>query len=162
MAHLPHNFNLGTLTWPNEIDFMRITAKFLGIQCTLAGHPWNSWDTTCNWQSCHHHMMIVGLCTHISHDFCACADLLTWLSNNKTAGKDAPNILVYSPVHKIPETEGLLVHQCSARLPEYDLTLWVVSVLMYNQEYHHSDAWKIFFCLLHHLPCGSSQLEVQV
>ena len=39
-------------------------------------------------------------------------------------------ILKYSPVVKIPESEGLLVWHCSARLREYGLTLWVVSIFL--------------------------------
>ena len=54
--------------------------------------------------------------------------------------------LKYSPVVKIPETEGLLVHQCSARLGEFGLTLWVVSILMYDQEFHHR---IVFFFVSH-------------
>ena len=53
-------------------------------------------------------------------------------------------ILKYSPVVKIPESEGLLVWHCSARLREYGLTLWVVSILIYDQEFHHK---KLYFSL---------------
>ena len=81
-------------------------------------------------------------------DFCTCADLLSQpmhaLSNIKMAGQDIVKTLEYSPVVKIPESEGLLVQQCSARLGEYGLTLWVVSILMYDQEFHHK---KLFFPL---------------
>ena len=52
-------------------------------------------------------------------DFCAHADLLNQpscaLSTIKMAGLDIIKTLKYSPVVKIPETEGLLVCQCSAR-----------------------------------------------
>ena len=52
--------------------------------------------------------------------------------------------LKYSPVVKIPETKGLLVRQFSARLGKFGLTLWAVSILMYDQEFHHK---KLFFSL---------------
>ena len=52
------------------------------------------------------------------------------------AGQDIKT-LKYSQVVKIPESEGLLVCHCSARLGEFGLTLWVVSILMYNQEFHN-------------------------
>ena len=43
----------------------------------------------------------------------------------------------YSQVVKIPKSEGMLVCQCSVRLRELGLTLWVVSILMYDQEFHN-------------------------
>ena len=52
--------------------------------------------------------------------------------------------LEYSQVVKIPESEGLLVDHCSARLGEFRLTLWVVSILMYDQGFHNK---KWFFSL---------------
>ena len=71
-------------------------------------------------------------------------------------GKDAPKVMEYSLVTKIPESEGLLVRQCTSHLGKFGLTIWVVSILMCEQELHH------FLCLLGHMPCGSSQLRVQV
>ena len=59
------------------------------------------------------------------------------LSKKKMAGKDIVSKLEYSPVTKIRESKALLVRQCSSHLGEYDLTLWVVSILMYTQELHH-------------------------
>ena len=60
-------------------------------------------------------------------------------------GQDV-KIVEYSPVVKIPDSEGLLVQQCSARLGEYRLTLWVVSILMYDQGFHHKYlSFSLFF-----------------
>ena len=58
------------------------------------------------------------------------------LSKKAMVGKDVVSKLEYSPVKKIRESEALLVRQCSSRLGEYSLTLWVVSILMYAQELH--------------------------
>ena len=80
-------------------------------------------------------------------DFCTHADLLNQpmlaLSNIKMARQDVKT-LKYSPVIKIPETEGLLVRHCSARLGECGLTSWVVGILMYDQEFHYKN---LFFSL---------------
>ena len=46
-------------------------------------------------------------------------------------------ILEYSQVVKTPKSEGMLVCQCSIRLRELGLTLLVVSILMYDQEFHN-------------------------
>ena len=59
------------------------------------------------------------------------------------AGQQDIKTLEYFQVVKIPESEGLLVHQCSARLGEFGLTLWVVSILMYDQEFHNKK--MVFF-----------------
>ena len=48
------------------------------------------------------------------------------------AGQQDVKTLEYSQVVKIRESEGMLVHQCSVRLRELGLTLWVVSILMYD------------------------------
>ena len=65
--------------------------------------------------------------------------VLTYLSNlhtlSKMAGKEQDHaVLQYSGVPKIREYEALLVHNCSKRLEEYGLTLWVVSIVLYIQE----------------------------
>ena len=71
------------------------------------------------------------------------------LSNIKMVGQDI-KILEYSPVVKIPESEGLLVCHCSASLAEYGLTLWVVSILMYDQEFYHKKlSFSLFFVSCH-------------
>ena len=62
--------------------------------------------------------------------------------------------LEYSQVVKIPESEGMLVRQCSVRLQELGLTLWVVSILMYDQEFHNKKMFLFFISLI---PCGSQQ-----
>ena len=105
-------------------------AKFLGVQAAIM-------QPSCE------------LCTLIAwmwHDFCAHVDLINQpmdaFFNIKMARQDIVKTLEYSPVIKIPETEGLLVCQCSARLGEFGLTLWVVSFLMYDLECHHK---KLFF-----------------
>ena len=63
------------------------------------------------------------------------------------AGQQDIKTLEYSQVVKIPESEGLLVRQCSVRLGEFGLTLWVVSILMYNQEFHNKK--MVFFFVSH-------------
>ena len=70
------------------------------------------------------------------------------------AGQQDIKTLEYSQVVKIPENEGLLVRQCSARLGEFGLTLWVVSILMYDQEFHNK---KMVFFFVSLMPCGSQQ-----
>ena len=87
------------------------------------------------------------------------AHVLTHLPNPralsiKMAGQQDIKTLEYSQVVKIPESKGLLVHQCSARLGEFELTLWVVSILMYDQEFHNKNM-VIFFVSL--MPRGSQQ-----
>ena len=73
------------------------------------------------------------------------AYLLTYLPNpctlskKKMAGKDIVSKMEYSTVTKVRESKALLVRQCSSHLGEYGLTLWVVSILMYAQELHHTD-----------------------
>ena len=57
--------------------------------------------------------------TYLANPTCA-------LSNIKMAGQDIVKTLEYSPVVKIPESEGLLVQHCLVRLGEYGLTIWVV------------------------------------
>ena len=61
------------------------------------------------------------------------------LSKTKMVGKDDVSKMEYSPVTKFRESEALSVRQCSACLGECGLTLWVVSILMYTQELHHTD-----------------------
>ena len=51
-----------------------------------------------------------------------------------SADKEQHAVLEYSPVPKIKESEALLVQNCSKRLDEYGLTLWVVSIALYIQE----------------------------
>ena len=51
-----------------------------------------------------------------------------------SADKEQHAVLEYSPVPKIKESEALLVWNCSKRLDEYGLTLWVVSIVLYVQE----------------------------
>ena len=87
-------------------------------------------------------------------DFCTHADLhsqpMSTLFNIKVAGQDVVKTLEYSPVVNIPESEGLLVQHCSATLGEYGLTLWVVSILMYDQEFHHKKlSFSVFFVSCH-------------
>ena len=75
-------------------------------------------------------------------DFSTCADLLTQpvcTLQEKMVGKDDICKMEYSPVAKISKSEALWVRQCSAHLGEYGLTFWVVSILMYAQELHHTD-----------------------
>ena len=67
------------------------------------------------------------------------AHVLTYLANlhafSKMAGKGEDcAVLKYSGVPKIRESKALLVHNCSKRLEEYGLTLWVVSIVLYIQE----------------------------
>ena len=126
-------------------------AKFLGVQHTqsimheIPGH------TAAVMQPSHVLCTLYSEIARMWHDFCAHADLLTQLmcalSTIKMAGLDIVKTLEYSPVVKIPETKGLLVRQCSARLGEFGLTLWVVSILMYDQEFHHKKCF--FLCLSH-------------
>ena len=85
------------------------------------------------------------------------AHVLTYLPNPralsiKMAGQQDIKTLEHSQVVEIPESEGLLVHQCSARLGEFGLTLWVVSILMYDQEFHNKQMVFFFVSLM---PCGS-------
>ena len=70
------------------------------------------------------------------------------------AGQQDVKTLEYSQVVKIPESEGMLVHQCSIRLRELGLTLWVVSILMYDQEFHNKKMFLFFVSLIPH---GSQQ-----
>ena len=70
------------------------------------------------------------------------------------AGQQDIKTLEYSQVVKIPESEGMLVHQCLVRLRELGLTLWVVSILMYNQEFHNKKMFLFFVSLI---PCDSQQ-----
>ena len=51
-----------------------------------------------------------------------------------SADKEQRAVLEYSPVPKIKESEALLVRNCSKRLDEYGLMLWVVSIVLYVQE----------------------------
>ena len=62
--------------------------------------------------------------------------------------------LEYSQVVKIPESEGMLVRHCFVRLRELGLTLWVVSILMYDQEFHNKKMFLFFVSLIPH---GSQQ-----
>ena len=81
-------------------------------------------------------------------DFCTHADLLT--QPTCTLQKT----LEYSQVVKIPESEGMLVCQCSVRVRELGLTLWVMSILMYDQEFHNKKMFLFFVSLIPH---GSQQ-----
>ena len=88
------------------------------------------------------------------------AHVLTYLSKPCTlskkamAGKDIVSKLEYSPVKKIRESKALLVRQCSSRLGEYGLTLWVVSILMNAQELHN-----FFLCLWYCVPATWSKYK---
>ena len=62
--------------------------------------------------------------------------------------------LEYSQVVKIPKSEGMLVCQCSVRLQELGLTFWMVSILMYDQEFHNKKMFLFFVSLIPH---GSQQ-----
>ena len=68
------------------------------------------------------------------------------LSKTKMAGKDDVNIMEYSTVTKIQKSEALLVRQCNSCL---SLTLWLVSILIYTQEFHHSDAFFVCYVSCH-------------
>ena len=81
--------------------------------------------------------------------------MLTYLPNPcalsiKMAGQQDVKTLDYSQVVKIPESEGMLVCQCSIRLWELGLTLWVVSILMYDQEFHNKKVFLFFVSLIPH------------
>ena len=137
-------------------------AEFLGLQhtqlitCKIPGH------TATIVQPSH------ALCTlyleiaWIWCDLCACADLLTQNPthmhppNIKMAGQDI-RTLEYSQVVKIPESEGLLVHHCSARLGEFGLTLWVVSILMCDQEFHNKN-WCFSLSLSCHVAANKEHI----
>ena len=87
------------------------------------------------------------------------AHMLTYLPNPhalsiKMARQQDIKTLEYSQVVKIPESEGLLVCQCSARLGEFGSTLWVASILMYDQEFHNK---KMVFFFVSLMPRGSQQ-----
>ena len=106
--------------------------------CKIPGHTAANHVTI----TCHHIRGV--LCTHIIPRYgLTFAHVLTYLPNppalskNKIVGKDIVSKVEYSPVTKIRESEALLLRQCSSRLGEYGLTLWVVSILMYAQELHH-------------------------
>ena len=58
---------------------------------------------------------------------------------DRNVGKDNMSKMGYSPVAKSSESGTLLVRQCGTCLGKYGLTLWVVSILMYAQEFHHTD-----------------------
>ena len=67
------------------------------------------------------------------------AHVLTYFPTDATlskmsADKEQHAGLQYSPVPKIKESEALLVWNCSKRLEEYGMTLWVVSIVLYIQE----------------------------
>ena len=74
----------------------------------------------------------------------------------KMAGQDIKT-LEYSQVVKIPESEGLLVSQCSARLGKFRLTLWVVSILMYDQEFHNKK-WLFSLSLSWHMAANKEHI----
>ena len=65
MAHLPGNFNLGTLAQPNEIAFMCTTCGIPGRTAHSVDHMQNSW--LYSRQSCNHHMQF-DPCTQICLD----------------------------------------------------------------------------------------------
>ena len=72
----------------------------------------------------------------------------------KQEGKHA--VLQYAEVPKIVELEALLVRNCTKRLEEFGLTLWVVSIVLYVQESQGLRAYKKFFlclCAMCHAPC---------
>ena len=64
------------------------------------------------------------------------------------AGSKAPVLQFhYKPnFAKICESEALTVRQCGPRLQEFGLTLWVVSVLVYNQRLLSTDSKKKMTC----------------
>ena len=91
------------------------------------------------------------------------AHVLTYLtnpcahsSNIKIAGQDIKT-LEYSQVVKIPESEGLLVCHCSARLGEFRLTLWVLSILMYDQEFHNKK-WLFSLSFSYHVAANKEHI----
>ena len=78
----------------------------------------------------------VVLCTQIWHDFCAHADLLSqptcthsprWPGKEKEGGRGSSKLLC-TPIPVVKEKEILLVKECSNRLSQFRLTLWVVSM----------------------------------
>ena len=70
------------------------------------------------------------------------------------AGKEQEQhaVLQYSGVPKIKESEVLLVQNCSKRLEEYGITLWVVSIVLYIQELQPLD---FFLLCVPTMPHGS-------
>ena len=111
-------------------------AKFLGIQSPPVGHVQDSWAYS--WQSCNHHMstlywLLPGYCVTFAH-------VLTYLPTDAALSKmsskeeDRHAVLQYADVPEIKELEAVLVWNCSKRLEEYGLTLWVVSIVLYVQE----------------------------
>ena len=111
--------------------------EFLGVQHTqlimhkIPGHTAGNHATiTC--QNCTLYSKIPRYCVTFAH-------MLTYLSNlrtfSKMAGKEQDcAVLQYSGVPEIRESEAPLVCNCSKRLEEYGLTLWVVSIVLYVQE----------------------------
>ena len=131
-------------------------------------HTWNSWaySTQLITRKIPGHTAIMqpshSLCTlysEIAQIWCdygvTFAHVLTYLPNPCTlskkamAGKDIVSKLEYSPVKKIRESAALLVRHCSSHLGEYSLTLWVVSILMYAQEFHNYFFVSCVACLPH-------------
>ena len=86
------------------------------------------------------------------------AHVLTYLptrtAHSKMVGKEEEQhaVLQYSGMPIIKELEALLVWNCSKRLEEYGLILWVVSIVLYIQESQPWDLQK-FLCLCVCLPC---------
>ena len=137
MPHLPGNFNSRTLTQPNEIDFTCTTHGIPGCTAHSVDHVQNSWAYS--QQPCNHHMSDLYFVLKNSGYGVTFAHVLTYFSNlhalSKMACKEQDQaVLQYSGVSKIRESKALLVHNCSKRLEEYGLTLWVVSIVLYIQE----------------------------
>ena len=169
MEHLPGNFNLATLTWPNEIAFTCTNHEIPGHTAHSVDHMWNSlvYSTVDHmWNSWAYSNHAAITCT-LYFVLRECPDMvltfvhvLTYLPNphalskKAMAGNDVVSKLEYSPVKKIRESEALLVRQCSSCLGDYGLTLWVVSILMYAQELHNC-----FLCLLCCMPAMWSKYK---
>ena len=129
--------------------------------CEIPGHTALSDDHACNFWVYSRNCAIV-LCTQAFPRYgVTFAHVLTYLPNPcalsiKMAGQQDIKTLEYSQVVKIPESEGMLVRQCSIRLRELGLTLWVVSILMYDQEFHNKKMFLFFVSLIPH---GSQQSQ---
>ena len=149
------------------------TAKFLGIQHSLDGacNSWayKSWAYSNLFIECHswaysrNHVTIaftlyfvLGKCPDMVWYGVTFAHVLTYFSNPRAlskkgmVGMDMVSKLQYSPVKKVRESEALLFRQCSSRLAEYGLTLWVVTILMNDQELHNF--FYLILSFTHHVP----------
>ena len=116
--------------------------KFISrIHCGIPGHTTHSADHARNsWVYSNHATITSVLCTRKLPGYgVTFVCMLTYLANlralPKVAGKKEDcAVLQYSGVPKIRESKALLVRNCSKKLEEYSLTLWVVSIVLYIQE----------------------------